>query len=64
MDWISSSLAPLRDGITDDDYRRLEAALCLTMGGEAFVVLREVPTRRSASSRRSPLGDRGHFGVL
>ena len=41
-EWISSALAPLRDGIPDEDYRRLEAALCLTMGGEAFVVLRDV----------------------
>ena len=40
--WISATLAPLRDIIPDADLRRLEAALCLVTGGEAFTVLRDV----------------------
>jgi AcrR family transcriptional regulator len=40
--WIAQALAPLRDGLSEVDYQRLEAALCLTMGGEAFTVLRDV----------------------
>lgn len=40
--WISATLAPLRDTMPDADLRRLEAALCLVTGGEAFTVLRDV----------------------
>jgi AcrR family transcriptional regulator len=40
--WISAALAPLRDSIPTADFQRLEAALCLTTGGEAFTVLRDV----------------------
>ena len=40
--WISATLAPLRDVTPDADLRRLEAALCLVTGGEAFTVLRDV----------------------
>ncbi len=40
--WISSTLEPLRESMSDEDLRRLEAALCLVMGGEAFTVLRDV----------------------
>ena len=40
--WISAALAPLRDTMPDADLRRLEAALCLVTGGEAFTVLRDV----------------------
>ena len=40
--WIASTLAPLRDTVPAADLRRLEAALCLVMGGEAFTVLRDV----------------------
>lgn len=40
--WIAAALGALRDTIPDADYQRLEAALCLTMGGEAFTVLRDV----------------------
>lgn len=42
LHWIETVLAPLRDTMADDDRRRLEAALCLVMGGEAFTVLRDV----------------------
>jgi AcrR family transcriptional regulator len=40
--WISASLAPLRTTLPATDLRRLEAALCLVTGGEAFTVLRDV----------------------
>lgn len=40
--WISAALAPLRDTMPDADLRRLEAALCLVTGGEAFTVLSDV----------------------
>lgn len=40
--WIAVALEPLRDSVPDADLRRLEAALCLVMGGEAFTVLRDV----------------------
>lgn len=42
LGWISATLAPLRDTMADVDQRRLEAALCLVTGGEAFTVLRDV----------------------
>jgi AcrR family transcriptional regulator len=41
-EWISVALAPLRDRLSDADFQRLVAALCLTMGSEAFMVLRDV----------------------
>lgn len=41
-EWIAALLQPLHDTLPDADRRRLEAALCLTMGGEAHVVLRDV----------------------
>jgi AcrR family transcriptional regulator len=40
--WIAATLAPLRDTVPDTDLQRLEAALCLVTGGEAFTVLRDV----------------------
>lgn len=40
--WISELLEPLADTVPDAELRRLEAALCLVMGGEAFTVLRDV----------------------
>jgi AcrR family transcriptional regulator len=40
--WIATVLAPLRDNLPDADFQRLQAALCLTMGGEAFTVLRDI----------------------
>jgi AcrR family transcriptional regulator len=40
--WISTALEPLRNTVSNADRRRLEAALCLVMGGEAFTVLRDV----------------------
>ena len=42
LQWISAALAPLGDTLADPERRRLQAALCLVMGGEAFTVLRDV----------------------
>jgi AcrR family transcriptional regulator len=42
LQWISATLAPLRDTLPDAEIRRLQSALCLVMGGEAFTVLRDV----------------------
>jgi hypothetical protein len=40
--WIATTLAPLRDTIPAADLERLERALCLVIGGEALIVLRDV----------------------
>jgi AcrR family transcriptional regulator len=40
--WITTALEPLRDQIPTDEMDRLVAALCLLMGAEAVVVLRDV----------------------
>jgi AcrR family transcriptional regulator len=40
--WISAILAPPGGHEPDADLRRLQAALCLVTGGEAFTVLRDV----------------------
>ncbi len=40
--WISSALEPMSDGLTGPEMERLEAALCLVMGGEAITVLRDI----------------------
>lgn len=45
QEWISSVLAPLGHDADDADeaeYRRLHAALCLTIGSEPWLVLRDV----------------------
>jgi AcrR family transcriptional regulator len=42
LQWISAALAPLHDRVPAPELRRLEAALCLVMGGEAYTVLRDV----------------------
>ena len=42
LSWISATLEPLRDTMSDADRRRLESALCLVTGVEAFTVLRDV----------------------
>jgi AcrR family transcriptional regulator len=40
--WISTALGPTSNLIPPKDLKRLQAALCLVMGGEAFTVLRDV----------------------
>jgi len=40
--WIAAALAPLRVRLPEAELRRLQAALCLVMGGEAYTVLRDV----------------------
>src|SRR4051794_32446034 len=41
-DWIAAALGPPRDRIPSVERQRLESALCLVIGGEAFTVLRDV----------------------
>lgn len=40
--WISAALAPLHGTLPDPELNRLQAALCLVTGGEAYTVLRDV----------------------
>jgi AcrR family transcriptional regulator len=40
--YIATLLKPLRGTISDEDLDRLEAGLCLTCGGEAMTVMRDV----------------------
>jgi hypothetical protein len=42
LQWIAAMLEPLRGTAPDADLRRLEMALCLVLGAEAFTVLRDV----------------------
>lgn len=41
MRWLDQALGPL-DGLPDDRRRRLQAALSLTLGGDAIVVMKDV----------------------
>ncbi len=40
--WIRTAIGPELDALPPAERRRLEAALCLVIGGEAFMVLRDV----------------------
>jgi AcrR family transcriptional regulator len=40
--WLDEALAPWRASIPEDDWRRLRAALALTIGGEAMSVMKDV----------------------
>jgi AcrR family transcriptional regulator len=40
--WIEQVLAPLRDTMTSDEWERLVRGLCLVIGGEPFIVMRDV----------------------
>ncbi len=40
--WISTVLEPLGDSMAGPDLERLQAALCLVIGGEAVTVLRDI----------------------
>jgi hypothetical protein len=40
--WIAATLEPLRDSVPPATLRRVEAALCMFMGIEAMVVMRDV----------------------
>jgi len=42
LQWITTILQPMRGTVPDPDLRRLELALCLVLGAEAFTVLRDV----------------------
>lgn len=40
--WLDVALEPLRDSLTDTEWRRLRAALSLTIGVEALVVMKDI----------------------
>lgn len=40
--WIESGLEPIRDTLTGDAFERLVSALCLCVGPEALIVLRDI----------------------
>ncbi len=42
MRWLETVLAPEREGMTRPQWRRLQAALALTMGVEAMIVMKDV----------------------
>lgn len=42
MGWIDKALKPMRKRLSTAQYRRLRAALSLTMGAEAMVVMKDV----------------------
>lgn len=42
MRWLDESLKPLRKQLSDKEWRRLRAALALTLGAEAMVVMKDV----------------------
>jgi AcrR family transcriptional regulator len=42
VDWIERALEPLRGELPEEDLERLVSALCLVVGWEAHIVLRDV----------------------
>jgi AcrR family transcriptional regulator len=42
VEWIEQALEPLRAELADEDFERLVSALCLVVGWEAHIVLRDV----------------------
>lgn len=42
LDWIQTALAPIRDRLTPDAYRRLVNSLAICLGIDALIVLRDV----------------------
>jgi AcrR family transcriptional regulator len=42
VEWIEQALEPLRGELPDEDFQRLVSALCLVVGWEAHIVLRDV----------------------
>jgi hypothetical protein len=42
VEWIERALAPARKRLTRSRYQRLVSGLCLLVGWEAFIVLRDV----------------------
>jgi AcrR family transcriptional regulator len=49
--WIAQALAPMRSTTSDDEWERVVAALCMLMGTEAMVVLRDVCRLDAATAR-------------
>jgi AcrR family transcriptional regulator len=48
--WLADALAPLRDGMTDDDFDRLVLAIAATTGIEAFVWLTDIARLTTAEA--------------
>jgi len=48
--WIATALEPVLDTLPDAERERLEAALCLVIGVEAFTVMRDVCQLDSAQA--------------
>lgn len=42
MRWLDKALGPLRGGLREAEYRRLQAALALTLGVEPIIVMKDV----------------------
>ena len=42
VEWIERALEPLRETLSDEQFERLVSALCLVVGWEAQIVLRDV----------------------
>lgn len=42
MRWLDTALEPLRGGMAEAEWQRLRAALALTLGSEALVVMKDV----------------------
>lgn len=49
VEWVDRAIAPLRDQLTDEQHERLASALCIVLGWEAMIVLRDI---RGLGSRR------------
>jgi AcrR family transcriptional regulator len=42
VDWVEEALAPARDQLAPADYERLVSALCVCVGIDSFLVLRDI----------------------
>jgi AcrR family transcriptional regulator len=42
IDWIETALAPMRELLLTSDYERLVSALCVCIGIDSFLVLRDI----------------------
>lgn len=42
VEWVDRAIAPLRDQLTDEQHERLTSALCIVLGWEAMIVLRDI----------------------
>ena len=42
VDWIQRAVEPLRERLTDEQHDRLVSSLCIVLGWEAMIVLRDI----------------------